>query len=558
MTTRILRKVFRYALVVGLLALGGYGAYYGYVSTRQARLISQARGYLAKSNTTTALLCLRRALSYNPRHLETCRVMAEVSEKIGSPAAVLWRSRVVELSPKSTPDRLALAETAMMFRDYLSATNALEGIEQSARNTAAYHSAAGSVSLACKQPTQAEMHFLEASRLEPTNPVPRLHLAIVRLQTSEGPVLDQARTTLKLLCSNPALRSQALRELVVDAIRSQQTNIALTLSSELLKETNSAFSDQLLRLDVFRAIQKAELPPALTEIERQAAKEPRKIYELALWQASRSGLNEALAWLKRLPPESRTNQPAALLVAEFQAALRDWPALQASVEDQNWAELDFVRRAFRSRALRGQELASSALIEWTKALKAANGRKEDMIMLLRLAAQWNWLGEAEDLLWRIVNRYPGENWARLGLAKILLADGRTRSLMALYSQQAKTNPSDISAKNNLAMLALLLNAQELKPHVLAHDVYLKAPTNPAYVSTYAFSLHLQDRNADALKVFERLKPNELEDPAVAVYYALVLQAAGNHERARKYLDLAVRARLLPEERKLVAQARSGS
>src|SRR6266536_1192526 len=336
MTTRILRKVFRYALVVGLLALGGYGAYYGYVSTRQARLISQARGYLAKSNTTTALLCLRHALSYNPRHLETCRAMAEVSEKIGSPAAVLWRSRVVELSPKSTPDRLALAQTAMMFRDYLSATNALEGIDQPGRNTAAYHAAAGSVSLACKQPTQAEMHFLEASRLEPTNPVPRLHLAIVRLQTSDG---------------------------------------------------------------------------------------------LALWQASRSGLNEALTWLKRLPPESQTNQPAALLVAEFQAALRDWPALQASVDDQNWAELDFVRRAFRSRALRGQELTSSALIEWTKALKAANGRKEDMIMLLRLAAQWNWLGEAEDLLWRIVNRYPGENWARVGLAKILLADGRTRSLM---------------------------------------------------------------------------------------------------------------------------------
>ncbi|PYJ02830.1 MAG: hypothetical protein DME25_14945, partial [Verrucomicrobia bacterium] len=324
-TRRFLYRILRLALVPGLLLLLGYAGYYGYVSTRQARLLSQARGYLAKSNTSTALLCLRRALSYNPRHLETCRLMAEVSEKIGSPAAVLWRSRVVELSPKSAPDRLLLAQTAMGFRDYLTATNALDGIDQAGRKTAAYHNVAGSVSLACNQAAQAETHFLEASQLEPTNPLPRLNLASVRLQTSKGPALDQARTTLQLLSTNPVLRCQALRELVADAVRTQQTNTALALSSDLVRQSNSAFSDQLLRLDVFRVTQNAEFQPALAGIQREAAKESRKIYELALWQASRTGLKEALAWLKSLPPETQTNQPAALLVAQFQTALRDWP-----------------------------------------------------------------------------------------------------------------------------------------------------------------------------------------------------------------------------------------
>src|SRR5262249_6425441 len=266
----------------------------------------------------------------------------------------------------------------------------------------------------------------------------------------------------------------------------------------------SVFSDHLLRLDVLHFTQNTNFDATFAKIEREAAKESRKIYEFSIWQASRTGFSEALGWLQNLPAETRTNQPAALLIAQFQGALRDWPALQAGLQQQNWAELDFVRHAFQSRALRGQELTASALIEWTKALKQANGRKEDLVMLLRLALQWNWFGEGEDLLWRIVSRYPGETWARIGLGKILVADGRTRSLLTLYSQHAKNNPSDLSAKNNLAMLALLLNAQELRPHDLALEVYKKSPTNPAYVSTYAFSLYTQDRTADALKVFERL------------------------------------------------------
>jgi predicted Zn-dependent protease len=128
--------------------------------------------------------------------------------------------------------------------------------------------------------------------------------------------------------------------------------------------------------------------------------------------------------------------------------------------------------------------------------------------------------------------------------------------MGLYDEQTKMNPADLSAKNNLAMTALLLDARELRPQALARETYRKAPTNPAYASTYAFSLHLQKHSAQALKVFERLKPNELEHASVALYYGIVLQATGNGERARKYLDIAAGTKLLPEEQKLLVQART--
>jgi hypothetical protein len=237
--------------------------------------------------------------------------------------------------------------------------------------------------------------------------------------------------------------------------------------------------------------------------------------------------------------------------------LGDWPALQTTLEHQNWAELEFVRHAFLTRALRAQNLTASSQAQWEQALKLANGQRASLVMLLRLAAQWNWPGEGEDILWSIVNKYPGEKWAAGALAQALYVGGRTRSLMQLYSQESKRTPSDLAAKNNLAMTALLLDAQELKPQELAREVYEKQPTNSAYASTYAFALHLRTNNAEALKVLEKLNPKDLEKPSIADCYGLVLQATGNAAKARKYFDLSTNALLLPEERRLIEKAKTG-
>ena len=558
MKTRNMRKVLLIVLVLGILALGGYGGYRGYMSLRQAHLIKQAQHYLTKSDARRALLCLERVLRSNPRNVEASRMMAALMEAGRSPGALLWRSRVVEFNPRSLDDRLALAQSAMMFRDYMVATNALEGVDAAGKKTAAYHNIAGAVAAAANQRAEAEAHFLEAARLEPTNPVPQLNLAVVRLYSTNEPARAEARTALTRISSTtPALRCQALRELVVDSLRSRQTNAALELSRDLVQQTNSAFSDRLLRLDVLKGSQNAEFKPALAAYQREAGTNTAKIYELSTWQMTRIGPAETLAWLRSLPKNTQTNQPVALLAAECHTMLGDWRGLQASLEQQNWAELEFVRHAFQTRALRGQDLGGAAKAEWEQALKAANGQKASLIMLLRLAAQWNWQSEGEDLLWIIVNQYPGERWAFGALNQALFASGRTRPLMMLYSQELKRSPSDLSMKNNLAMTALLLDAQELKPHELAREVYQKAPTNAAYVSTYAYSLHLQKKDAEALKVIEQLKPQVLQNPSIAGYYGLILKATGNGAKAKTCLELASKAPLLPEEKKLFDRAAAG-
>ena len=142
------------------------------------------------------------------------------------------------------------------------------------------------------------------------------------------------------------------------------------------------------------------------------------------------------------------------------------------------------------------------------------------------------------------------------LVKELAASGRTRALMALFQQQCELDPNDLQAKNNLTMTALLLNASEMQPFEMASQLYQLEPNNISIASTYAFSLYQQKRWGEALKVFAAFDPKTLDDPQVAGYYGIVLEANGHPRQAKEYLDKAKQAPLLlPEERELFTSAR---
>jgi predicted Zn-dependent protease len=570
-----MRKTFIIVLSCVAVLLAAYASYRGYRVWNNNHLMSLGHEFLAKSDKRNAVLAVQKVLRSDPNNLDAIRVMAQITDASRSPSALLWRSRVVELDPHSLQDRIALAQTALAMRDYASATNALEGVDPAGKETAAYHNIAGAVDAAANKFDEAKTHFLDASRLDPQNPAPQLNLAVVRLHGTNALELEEARTALQRLASNPtnsSLRCQALRELTVDAMSHKHEDTALVLSRQLMQETNSAFTDKILLLEVLLETRNADFKPMLANFQRDAAPNSSKIYELATWEMAKTPPGDTLAWLRSLPMNTQTNQPTTLLVTEGFAASKDWRGLQVWLEKQNWGELEFLRHAFMSRALRGQELTDTAKTEWEQALNSAqgqkrslimllglssnpdnvalNGQKQSFVMLLRLAAQWNWVNEVEELLWTIVNRYPQEKWATDALTRILFAGGQTRSLMQLFTQELKRTPSDLAAKNNLAMTALLLNAKEFKPNDLAREVCQQDPTNASYVSTYAYSLLIQKKGLEAQKIIERLKPQELQDPVIAGYYGLILRANGEKTKARTYLDISAKAKMLPEEQKL--------
>src|SRR5476651_1247447 len=91
-----------------VLLLLGYSGYRGYQVWKQSHGMAMARGFFAKGDVRNTILSLRQVLIANPRNIEACRMMAGLTEAARSPAALVWRQRVLELNPKSYEDRLSL------------------------------------------------------------------------------------------------------------------------------------------------------------------------------------------------------------------------------------------------------------------------------------------------------------------------------------------------------------------------------------------------------------------------------------------------------------------
>jgi hypothetical protein len=540
-----------------VVLLLGFCGYRGYQVWKENHLMSLAKIFATRADSRNELLCLQQVLRVNPRNLEACRRMAALSEADRSPSAMIWRERVVELAPDSLDDRLALAQTALIFRDLTTANSTLMTVSEADRKTPSYQNIAGVVAASQNQTAEAEKYFTEAARLEPWNTAPQLNLAVVRLHGSNSLDIAAARIDLKrisLNATNAAFRVQAMRELVADALRFKDLDNALTLATDLARQTNAIFADKLLRLDILREVKSPDYASALAVYQQEAAKDAANLSDMATWLMVRSKPSIALNWLQSLPTNTQTNQPGALLLAECQALMQNWGDLQDKLKNQDWADLEFLRHAFMSRALLGENLSGASAAEWDLAFKQASDNKSKLIQLFRLAAGWTWLNEGEQILWTIVNRYPEEKWAGDSLQQALIMAGRTRPLMQFYSLQLKRNPNDPKAKNDLAMTAMLLDAEELNPFDLSKAAYDADPKNPSYASTYAFGLYLQKQNADALKVMQQLPPAVLNDPGVAGYYGLILKANGV-ANANTYLNLALaKSLMLPEEKKMFEQA----
>src|SRR4051794_6350761 len=101
-----------------VILLASYAGYRGYKVWKRDHQITMARQFIAKSDTRNAVLSLQQVLAANPRNIEATRMMAELMEASRSQRALIWRSRLVDLNPGSVDDRLALAQTAVAFRDY--------------------------------------------------------------------------------------------------------------------------------------------------------------------------------------------------------------------------------------------------------------------------------------------------------------------------------------------------------------------------------------------------------------------------------------------------------
>ena len=536
-------------LLLILLSWGGCRAYRGWEERQQVR---QAAALFNAGKFNDAALSARRALQLNPNSTGAMRIMAQLAEKARERVALDWRRKVVELEPHSTEDALALSNSALQFGDIRTAEKSLLRIAETARQTADFHAAAARLAKARKNPAEAKAEFGEAFRLAPNNESYQLEYALACLEQPSAAERDEGLRLLEKLRGSPTQRSAATRSLLLDGVAHHHDPIELRdLAKELQSYPEALFSDRLLYLDFLRQLRDSQYASYLTKIEKDAASKPADLGALLSWMNVNQMSLVAIEFAKSLPPEVLKKWPVPWAVAEAHAKVSDWPALEKATANANWGQYDFLRRAYLTRAWRGENNAAAATREWTAATKSAGAQSQSLLSLTRVIYDWGWKNEGIDLLWQLT-KYPEVQFE--ALHALYLHYAKTRDTQGLYRVLSRLNeidPGDLKVQNNLAQISLLLHVDLERAGKRATDLYRKDPSNPAYVSTYAFALYEKGDVNGALTAMSKLRDDQLRDPSVAAYYAIFLAANGDKDKAREYLEQGKQASLLPEEKALV-------
>jgi Flp pilus assembly protein TadD len=546
------------ALVVLLLAaVAGYKygmpPYRRYVERQYAR---QAEQFILKGDFPRAYLRAQQVLQINPDNPAACRVNADLADWANSPFAIYWRQRTVLLEPTPT-NRLALASTALRAErfPYATAAKALDEIEPPFRRTANYHMVAGALAIKLNNLSEAEQHYAEALKLQPDSPATRMSLAVVQLQSKDPKVIADSRITLELLNTDGKLGILPLRSLVAESVKMRDFTRAERLSRQVLTNAQASFGDRMLHLAILHAGGQTNFQSFLKATQQKALGHPIYIGELASWLNDFGFASQAIAWLHELPRQVTSQGLIPLALADSYVALRKWKELETYLEAEHWMGLEHVRIAMLTLAIRNQLGNQRSAFAWDRAVGLASKDPGALNMLAQLALNWGWRSEAEQVLWHAAFKFPKQAWPLAALQNFYIGQRDTAGFRRVCQTCMQRDPKDKLARNNFAMLSLLSGKEVPAAHQYAAELYAGEPGNPVFASTYAFSLHLQGKTKEGLAVFRALKPTDLDNPAVAVYYGVLLSAAGEVRASKNYLDMSGKALLMPEELALVASAK---
>jgi predicted Zn-dependent protease len=527
-----------------------------YVVWQERKLMHQAHVAYNKLDLRWAAMAAQRAFSLDDKSLDACRTLADIAEKQKSVQAIEWRRRALAIDPTSFPDRLSLANTALRFSQPTIAAEALAQIAPSQQNNPEYHAAAARVALTQNDLAVAGAHFRAAVRFAPNDPKHALELAEFQLRSGNADERATGRASATRVKSNKLVQLDALHILLNDALARRSDADAVALAQELDALPDAPATDRLLALGILRRFNAPTFTGALTQLESESAGSAEKAARLINWMTSQGLALLGIDWSKQLVPEMTGSVSVRFALADAYIQLRDWTALKAMLQGGSWSGVESFRLALQAKV--AQETDDSDDFEkfWAEAVAQAENNSDRLNVLQKLAFQWRWPAKGVGVLWLLAQIPDSQTTALQALYNYFAAERDTAGLFRVLTRLIDVLPDDPMVKNNYAQISLLLHADPFRARTLAGYVHREQPKNAAFASTYAFALYRDGDLVGALKVMETLTPEQLEDPSVAAYYGIFLTAAGHSAEAVKFLDASGLAKLLPEEEKLVSQART--
>lgn len=522
----------------------------------QLRLVEQARDYLARGDTRGAFLSAHEALNRDAGCVPAVELMAQLAARSQSPEEIYWRERLVALQPGNSARRIQLADTALRIGETFVATHALEGIP-SRDHSFVYQCAVASLALTKGQLWLALEHLELAHRLQPNDRQTTLMLMRVRLAAPEPETRALAHARLVALTFDFASRLEAGRLLLAEA-RAQGDSTEAMRRAQILRDLPEAkLSDQLAYLEELDRARSApetgNLEPhrfenELGRLQNTSGFDEASIYAVGAWLNSHRHAELTLAWLQRLPERLRALPYCQLVEAEAMVASGDGPELLARLGSGHWGGLEYLRLGYLAHARPDREAT------WQQAVQAAGADRGRIKTLAGLAEDWGWSADSESLWWKLANDPNASLAALQQLYSLGRKQGDAEGMFRVSKCIYQLDPTDLIARNNFAQLSLLLGRATPETRRIASENAEGHPEDWALNSTYAFSLHLQGRDHEALARLLGLPGEPGRDPQMAAYLGVLYAAVGQPESARPLLARAAGADLLPQEAQLVREA----
>jgi hypothetical protein len=555
----------RSGLVISLFVVLGFGVGLfafssvrkGWIRWHKTRLLTAAADRLDHNNLTEAETMARKALVIDPNSLVAARVLAEATEKQNRAETVAWRAQIARLDP-GLDNELNLASAALRFGQLDVARDALGRVAIADREKAAYHVVAGWLSRAQGNIAEEERHFAAAVAQAPANDVYQFNLAVLQILSPDPEKNAAARNQLERLSKVAQFRTEALRALLDNALRQNQTDAANELAQALQMSPQVSFADYLLCLDLYRKLSPDKFDALLDKVKPVAAREAGDLAQLLSWMNRNDLAGAALKWSDNLPGDLTNRPPVAIAVAESLTQTKNWSRLKRWTRSGSWGADDYLRLAYQAYAARrSRRNAGEAAAEfdalWKSAEEAAAAQPEHELALARLASTWD-LTQAAEQLWLRVAKVPATRREALDALYALYRETNDLPNLRLTAQRLhESSPEEIGLAANAARFALLLDRNTAEGRALAKRTYEKAPNDTAAAVTYAFALYVTGRTAEAVEILKKLPPDQLNDPHAAIYAALLFDDANQLELANQYIALARAGDIYPEEKQLLEE-----
>lgn len=516
--------------------------------------IDQVQKFTAERDVPNALLAIKTALGEEPSNPIVWRMAADFAEQIGNAEAVQMRQQLVALEPDVAAHRLALARTALYFKDTLTARQALESIPERERATTEFRQTAAALAIATDHPQEAAALLTVAIAATPGDAQLRLQRASLYLRHGAPAVAAGALGEMRALADHGETRRPALRELALAALRSRDYAAALQYAEELVSIPSAPLVDRLLRANILLAQGNVALTSLLPPLQARAVANPMEIPELAGWMSAMKQTAAAAEWLNSLTPEMQSIPPIAAARANCLMAVGEWEQARVAIANGAYGRVppETVQLAFAARVLRDHDRPALQRATWEEAIRLTSADLAGLRVLHRLALEWKWSTELNAVLLTIAEKHPNQTWAFQALAERYARALDTANLKSLYAAWREAEPASAFVEGNAIFLQLLTEPSKLpsQAKTRAAELYQAAPQNAFAATTHAFALWQLGRTKDAAAVIAQLPELDRRAPNRALYTALILNGAGRKAEAAEYLSLVRLPKLFPEERDL--------